>query len=146
MNSETGGTGSENSDVVLYEVRGSVAVVTMNRPEYRNAQNSVMTYALDAAFVRAVEDDEVKVILLNGNGRHFSAGHDIGTPGRDVDAEYENRAVLWWRPTVRARDGGLPGDVPTVARDPQTDHRSSTRRLHRRRTDAVLGLRHDRCQ
>lgn len=96
MNSETGGTGSEDSNVVLYEVRGSVAVVTMNRPEYRNAQNSVMTYALDAAFVRAVEDDEVKVILLNGNGRHFSAGHDIGTPGRDVDAEYENRAVLWW--------------------------------------------------
>ncbi len=57
-----------------------VAIVTLNRPDYRNAQNSVMTYALDAAFERAVEDDEVKVIVLAGNGKHFSAGHDLGTP------------------------------------------------------------------
>ena len=76
--------------------RGPVAVVTMNRPEYRNAQNSAMTYALDAAFVRAVEDPAIKVIVLAGNGKHFSAGHDIGTPGRDVDQHFENKAVLWW--------------------------------------------------
>ncbi|MPY96441.1 MAG: enoyl-CoA hydratase [Actinophytocola sp.] len=82
--------------MVHYERRGPVAVVTMNRPEYRNAQNSAMTYALDAAFTRAVEDDEVKVIVLAGAGKHFSAGHDIGTPDRDVDAHFDNRAVLWW--------------------------------------------------
>ncbi|WP_019201950.1 enoyl-CoA hydratase [Tsukamurella sp. 1534] len=81
---------------VTYETRGPVAVVTMNRPEYRNAQNSAMTYALDAAFVRAVEDPAVKVIVLAGAGKHFSAGHDIGTPGRDVDQHFENTAVLWW--------------------------------------------------
>jgi enoyl-CoA hydratase len=68
----------------------------MNRPRYRNAQNSVMTYALDAAFERAVDDDEVKVIVLAGAGDHFSAGHDIGTPGRDVDVSYDRKAVLWW--------------------------------------------------
>jgi len=45
--------------VVLYERRGATAVITMNRPKYRNAQNSVMTYALDAAFERAVGDDDV---------------------------------------------------------------------------------------
>ena len=81
---------------VLYETRGPVAVVTLNRPEYRNAQNSAMTYDLDAAFTRAVDDPEVKVIVLNGAGKHFSAGHDIGTPGRDVDQHFENKAVLWW--------------------------------------------------
>ena len=37
-------------------IEDSVAVVTLNRPDYRNAQNSVVTYALDAAFQRAVED------------------------------------------------------------------------------------------
>lgn len=84
------------TEVVRYERRGPVAVVTMNRPEYRNAQNSAMTYALDEAFRRAVEDDEVKVIVLAGEGKHFSAGHDIGSPGRDLDAHYDNRAVLWW--------------------------------------------------
>lgn len=81
---------------VNYERRDAVAVVTMNRPEYRNAQNSAMTYALDAAFVRAVDDDEVKVIVLAGAGKHFSAGHDIGTPGRDVDVSFDRKAVLWW--------------------------------------------------
>jgi enoyl-CoA hydratase len=85
-----------DSEVVTYEVRGPVAIVTMNRPDYRNAQNSVMTYALDRAFTDAVEDDAVKVIVLAGNGKHFSAGHDIGTPGRDVDVTYENKAALWW--------------------------------------------------
>ena len=83
-------------DVVRYEVAGSVATVTMNRPEYRNAQNSAMTYALDAAFTRAVDDDAVKVIVLAGEGKHFSAGHDIGTPARDVDTSFERKAVLWW--------------------------------------------------
>ncbi|MPY78083.1 MAG: enoyl-CoA hydratase [Actinophytocola sp.] len=84
------------TEVVRYERRGPVAVITMNRPEYRNAQNSAMTYALDAAFTRAVDDDEVKVIVLAGEGKHFSAGHDIGSPGRDMDAHFDNRAVLWW--------------------------------------------------
>ncbi|MCS7480603.1 enoyl-CoA hydratase [Umezawaea endophytica] len=82
--------------VVQYERRGAVAVVTMNRPEYRNAQNSAMTYALDAAFTRAVDDDEVSVIVLAGAGEHFSAGHDIGSPGRDVDTSFERKSVLWW--------------------------------------------------
>jgi enoyl-CoA hydratase len=83
-------------EAVLYDRSGAVATVTMNRPRYRNAQNSVMTYALDAAFERAVNDDEVSVIVLAGSGDHFSAGHDIGTPGRDVDVSYERKAVLWW--------------------------------------------------
>jgi enoyl-CoA hydratase len=86
----------DEGDVVTYERRGRVAIVTLNRPDYRNAQNSVMTYALDAAFERAVEDDEVGVIVLAGNGKHFSAGHDIGTPGRDHHVHYPNKAALWW--------------------------------------------------
>ena len=51
---------TEPDEPVRYQRRGPVAVVTMNRPRYRNAQNSAMTYALDAAFSRAVNDDEVK--------------------------------------------------------------------------------------
>jgi len=85
----------DEGEVVTYEVRDSVAVVTLNRPDYRNAQNSVVTYALDAAFERAVQDDEVKVIVLAGNGKHFCAGHDIGTPGRDHHVHYDNKAVMW---------------------------------------------------
>ncbi len=93
---ETGPDQTGLDQPVRYERRGPVAVVTMNRPRYRNAQNSAMTYALDAAFTRAVNDDEVTVIVLAGAGDHFSAGHDIGTPGRDVDQSFDRRAVLWW--------------------------------------------------
>ncbi len=85
-----------DDEPVLYEVRGAVAVVTMNRPEYRNAQNSTMTYALDDAFYAAASDDDIRVVVLRGAGRHFSAGHDIGTPGRDLDRSFPRRAGLWW--------------------------------------------------
>ncbi|KQY54258.1 MULTISPECIES: enoyl-CoA hydratase [unclassified Nocardioides] len=85
-----------STSVVTYERRGPVAVVTLNRPDYANAQNSEMTYALDAAFVRAVDDDEVKVIVLAGNGKHFCGGHDIGTPGRDIDQSFTRQAVIHW--------------------------------------------------
>ncbi|GAA1508800.1 enoyl-CoA hydratase [Streptomyces albidochromogenes] len=81
---------------VLYERRGPLAYVTLNRPRYRNAQNSAMTYALDAALYRAAEDSEVKAIVLAGAGDHFSAGHDIGTPERDAHLPFERRAGLWW--------------------------------------------------
>ena len=67
----------------------------MNRLEYNNAQNGKMTYDLDKAFKKAVDDDDIKVIVLNGNGKHFSAGHDIGTPGRDIDKSYD-RKTMWY--------------------------------------------------
>ncbi|MES2262789.1 MAG: enoyl-CoA hydratase [Pseudomonadota bacterium] len=85
----------ETEEPVLYDVADGVATLTMNRPQFNNAQNSQMTYALDAAFQRAVNDDAVKVIVLRGAGKHFSAGHDIGTPGRDVNKSFE-RTSGWY--------------------------------------------------
>lgn len=84
----------ETEEPVLYRVEGKVAWVTMNRPSFHNVQNSQMTYALDDAFRRAVDDDAVRAIVLAGVGKHFSAGHDIGTPGRDVTKSFERRH-LW---------------------------------------------------
>lgn len=84
----------ETEEPVLYEVRDGVAWVTMNRPRYNNAQNSQMTYALDDAFRRAVDDIDVKAIILAGAGKHFSAGHDIGTPGRDVAHSFDRAHLL----------------------------------------------------
>ncbi|NML08398.1 enoyl-CoA hydratase [Sphingomonas sp. G-3-2-10] len=84
----------ETEEPVLYSVDGAVAYVTMNRPGFNNAQNSQMTYALDAAFRRAVDDDAVKVIVLRAAGKHFSAGHDIGTPGRDLHKSFDRAHLL----------------------------------------------------
>lgn len=85
----------ETDEPVQYRVEDGVAILTLSRPQFNNVQNSQMTYALDAAFRRAVDDDSVKVIVLGGTGKHFSAGHDIGTPGRDVNRPFE-RQHLWW--------------------------------------------------
>jgi len=84
----------ETDSPVFYEVEAGVAWITMNRPDFNNAQNGQMTYALDDAFNRAVQDDAVRAIVLAGNGKHFSAGHDIGTPGRDVHKHFENRLMV----------------------------------------------------
>ena len=85
----------EETDIVTYEAADGIAWIAMNRPKYNNAQNGRMTYELDAAFMLAVADDEVKVIVLRGEGKHFSAGHDIGTPGRDVHLSQE-RVTSWY--------------------------------------------------
>ncbi len=100
----------ETQEPVLYSVAEGIATLTMNRPGFNNAQNSQMTYALDAALRQAVNDDAVKVIVLRGAGKHFSAGHDIGTPGRDINKPFE-RAHLWWDHTNK------PGGEQLYARE-----------------------------
>ncbi len=84
----------ETDEPILYEVADGVAWITMNRPGFNNAQNGQMTYALDDAFQSATHDDAVRCIVLAGNGKHFSAGHDIGTPGRDLHHEFDKRLMF----------------------------------------------------
>ncbi|WP_330307846.1 MULTISPECIES: enoyl-CoA hydratase [unclassified Streptomyces] len=64
-------------DQILYEVSDRVAVITLNRPEVANAQTMALLDDLDAAWTRAAADEDVRVIVLRGKGRHFSAGHDL---------------------------------------------------------------------
>ncbi|BDI06244.1 enoyl-CoA hydratase [Sphaerotilus microaerophilus] len=112
----------ETDQPVRYEVQDGIATLTMNRPGFNNAQNSQMTYALDAGFRRAVDDDAVKVIVLRGSGKHFSAGHDIGTPGRDINKSFE-RQGLWWDHTNK------PGAEQLYARE-QEVYLGMCRRWH----------------
>src|SRR6185312_4732431 len=63
--------------IVVERPEPRIARIVMNRPEARTAQNLQMTYDLNAAFDQAVQDDTVKVIILAGNGPHFSSGHDL---------------------------------------------------------------------
>ncbi len=74
-------------NTVRYERIGPVAAVTMDRPQYRNAQSRVLLEELDAAFTEAMADHEVRVVVLFGNGEHWSSGHDIGTAEELADRE-----------------------------------------------------------
>lgn len=86
---------SANPDYVTCEVRDSIAWVMLNRPEYANTQNYRLLNRLDDVFKQVVEDPEVRVIVLGGNGKHFSAGHDLGTPEYDRLMPRE-RKLLWY--------------------------------------------------
>lgn len=85
-------------DQILYEAADRVAVITLNRPEVANAQSMEMLDDLDAAWTRAASDDDVRVIVLRGNGKHFSSGHDLkgATPA-------PGQISLEWIYTVEAR-------------------------------------------
>ncbi|HIF99290.1 MAG TPA: enoyl-CoA hydratase [Myxococcales bacterium] len=72
---------------VLYEVEGPVALITLNRPRYHNAQSWKLLDELDIALDRAMDDLEVKVVVLRGAGNDFSSGHDLGTPEHLADQE-----------------------------------------------------------
>lgn len=54
-----------------------IAYITLNRPEKRNAFNEELVNELKSAFIKAEQDNQVKVVVLSGNGKAFSAGADL---------------------------------------------------------------------
>ncbi len=68
-------------EFVDYRVDEGVAVITLDRPDKANAQHRPLLDELNSCWVAAAGDDSVRVILLQANGRHFSAGHDLASGG-----------------------------------------------------------------
>ena len=64
-------------EAILYQVKGTVATITMNRPGMANAQDTRLIDEMDDAFDQADADDSVRVVILAGAGKHFSSGHDL---------------------------------------------------------------------
>ena len=64
-------------ETVLLDLKDSVAMVTLNRPEKLNALNYQLVSDLDAALTELEADDSVRVIIVTGAGRAFCAGADL---------------------------------------------------------------------
>lgn len=64
---------------VLYATDDRLAIITLNRPDKRNALNAAMVTELKSALLQAADDPAVKVIILQANGKAFSAGADLET-------------------------------------------------------------------
>ncbi len=84
---------------ILYGRDGPIGVITLNRPQYRNAQGYRMLDEIDAAFDLAHADEDVRVVLLRGSGGVFSTGHDLGTP-----EGMEYRRKLGAKPGIQTYD------------------------------------------
>jgi enoyl-CoA hydratase len=69
-------------DSVLHEKRGHVAYITLNRPDKLNALTDEMLDAVLEGVRRAEEDDDVKAVVIKGNGSCFSSGWDLNEIGR----------------------------------------------------------------
>lgn len=81
---------------IRYEAADRVATITLARADKANAQNERMLDELDACFTVAEYDDDVRVIVLRAEGKHFSAGHDleVGDSDQVALAEPDGRFVL----------------------------------------------------
>jgi len=82
-------TDQKSYQTITYSKEDSVARVTLNRPEIHNAFNEVMIQELIDVFKSIANDNEVRVVVLTGNGKSFCAGADLNWMKKVVDFSYE---------------------------------------------------------
>lgn len=86
------------NDLVRYELRAPAAVVTITRPEKRNALSRALIADLTTAFLRAATDDAARCVILTGTGPAFCAGMDLdelrATLGPDSDKVWDDAHKL----------------------------------------------------
>lgn len=68
---------SEQKDVLLFEKRGPIAIITLNRPDKLNAMNGEVYEKLRAAVKEYANDDQLRCAIITGAGNNFSAGGDL---------------------------------------------------------------------
>jgi len=106
------------SEIVKYENKGAISVITLNRPDAMNAFTTELSLEVQLALENAADDDAVRVVVVTGEGRCFSAGADLksGFEGRPVSGKlhYEYRPVLsaiatMTKPVIAAVPGSAAG-------------------------------------
>lgn len=107
------------NEAVLYETRGPVALITLNRPERLNAWNGDMAAGYFGSLDRAAADPEVGAIVVTGAGRGFCAGADMdvlqgigsGSGGAAGEAEHRDAryAMTVPKPIIAAVNGACAG-------------------------------------
>ena len=139
---------------LLYEIKGRVAVITLNRPERLNALTPAMREGILNAVMQADQDNKVRVIVLTGAGRGFCSGGDVKAmnearalgsinPLDDRISPVRDRAVIAMRnaskPLIAAVNGPAAGagmnialacDIRIMSRDAKMGQTFARRGLH----------------
>ena len=84
---------------VQYETRGAVAIITIDRPEVRNAVDMPTAVALSDAFLTFEADPDLRVAILTGSGRHFCAGADLQAVARGESGRVHAEGIAPMGPT-----------------------------------------------
>ena len=78
-------------DFVKIRVHDGIAWTALNRPEKRNAMSPALHYEMDDALARLEVDDNVKVVVVTGEGGNFSAGQDLKKFFRELEKDPAER-------------------------------------------------------
>ena len=127
MSASNASNASTAEDALLFDKRDGVATIALNRPEVRNALTSAMFLELERLLLDIAQDDDVRVVVLTGAGRGFSAGADLrpvskeerrrteapsfpGDAGGDI-LDRGNRCMLRMRELAKPVLGSINGDA-----------------------------------
>ncbi len=83
--------------LIQFAVRDGIAVLTLNRPDKRNAISDAMRSELIAALEHATTNRAIRALVLTGNGKGFCAGGDVAGMQRRMDARRASRLNGWTR-------------------------------------------------
>ena len=72
---------------IIYEVENSIATITLNRPEKRNALNEGLVNSLKEALIKANEDENLCAIVIKGAGKDFCSGADLSALQKIADSD-----------------------------------------------------------
>lgn len=94
-----------SESLILQEVHGRVAILTLNRPKALNALNDALMDELGAALAKFDADDSISVMIITGSEKAFAAGADIGAMANFsfMDAYKSEYITRNWDPIARVR-------------------------------------------
>jgi enoyl-CoA hydratase len=100
------------------DLPGAVATITLNRPGSANALNAALIDEIDRALDLAQADDDVRVVVLAAEGKHFCAGHDLkelfeatepwAAMRATAEGKLHHEQVMYWERCLRLRDFAKP--------------------------------------
>ena len=85
-----------------YSLDGSVATISLNRPEVYNALNDEITFELQDAFKAVSKEDKARVVVLTGEGKAFCSGQDLKSSASQKDRSFMDSLNKRYNPIIRA--------------------------------------------
>lgn len=89
-------------EFLKYELNDGVAIITLNRPDVYNALNNEITFELQAALKECKKNEEVRVVVLTGEGKAFCSGQDLKASSKEPNRSFSDSIHKRYNPIIKA--------------------------------------------